>query len=77
MHHVIAWPIVVVGAVLLANCADPIGPHPRSLANPTPIVEPARGRPKPPVAPPDTVRIPPLPVPPIYEELPLIPDARQ
>jgi hypothetical protein len=77
MHHVIAWPIVVVGAILLASCADLVGPNPRSSGDPTSIAEPARRRPKPPAAPPDTVRIPPPPVPPIYEELPLILDAPQ
>jgi hypothetical protein len=77
MHHVIAWPIIVASAALLAGCADLIGPTPRGVGDPTFTAELAR-RPKQPVSPPDSVHIdppfPPIPIEPIPIELPLIVD---
>jgi hypothetical protein len=77
MHHVIAWPIVVVSVVALAGCADLVGPNARGVAEPTRIAELAHRRPEPPVSLPDSVRIPLPPIPPIYEELPPILEAPQ
>lgn len=73
MHHVIAWPIAVATAVLLVGCSDVVAPDFRGAGDSTPLVDLARQR-KETRLPPDSVGIPPMPIPPIYEELPLILD---
>ena len=76
MHSMIAGPIVIVSAMLLAACADPIGPGRNTLGNPTVVATLARGRPGAPVPVPDSVGIPPS-IPPIHEEVPEGFDAQQ
>lgn len=76
MHHVIAWPIVVVTAILLAGCVDPVGPIPRGVADPTSVAAIDRRRPPATYPFPDSVSVPPL-LPPIYEEIPTILDVLQ
>ena len=76
MHHLIAWSVVVVAAVAVAGCADPVGPSPRGVGDPSLLAELAR-RPRPPASIPDSVRLPPMPIVPIYEEFPTIIDGRQ
>jgi hypothetical protein len=71
MHHVMAWPIVVVAAVLLTGCVNPVGPNPHAVGDPTSIADLARGRPTPPPSAPDSAGIPPS-IPPIYEEFPTV-----
>lgn len=65
MHHVIAWAVVVATAIFAVGCVDPVGPtgHGSDAL--------ARHQP-PPESLPDSVRIPPFPFPPIFEELPPI-----
>ena len=72
MHHVIAWPIAVATAVLLVGCSDVVGPDFSGVGDSTQLVELTRQRKNPRPPPSDSVGIPPMPVPPIYEELPLI-----
>ena len=73
MHHVIVWPIVIVTALVLAGCSDVVGPHVRDVGDSIPLVDLARQR-KPTWPSPDSVGIPPMPIQPIYEELPPILD---
>jgi hypothetical protein len=73
MHHVIARPFAVATALLLVGCSDIVSPKFRNVEDSTPLVDLARQR-KVSRPPPDSVGIPPLPFPPIYEELPLILD---
>lgn len=77
MHHVIDWTVVVVVAVVIGGCADVAGPNPRRSDDSTPITDGARRLPRPPSSLPDSVGIPPMPVPPIHEGLPPILDAPQ
>jgi hypothetical protein len=72
MHHVIVWPIAIATALLVAGCSDVIGPDVRDVGDSIPLVDVERKRKAPPV--PDSVGIPPMPIPPIYEELPPILD---
>lgn len=76
MHQVIAWFSLVGGASLLLGCVDPLGTTPPQVDDSTFVAELAR-RPKPPWPVPDSVGIPPSPVPPIYEEVPLAGDGSQ
>jgi hypothetical protein len=76
MQHVIAWSILLVASAVLVGCVDPTGITPRGVRDPTFVVESAR-RSKPPQPVPDSVGAPPLPVPPIYEEVPLLLYVRQ
>jgi hypothetical protein len=71
MHHVIVWP-VVVATVLLIGCSEPIGLGASGAVESTSVVETRRRKP---VALPDSVGIPPNPIPPIYEELPPLEDS--
>ena len=76
MHHVIAWPIALATAVLLVGCSDVVAPDFRIVGDSTPLVDLGRERKKPRL-PPDSIGIPPLPGPPIYEPLPPIFDGDQ
>jgi hypothetical protein len=69
MHSMIARPVVIVSAILLAACADPVGPGPESLGGPAVDAACARPRRGAPIPSPDSVGIPPS-IPPIYEQLP-------
>lgn len=73
MLHVIVWPIAIATALLLAGCSDVVRPDVRNVGDSIPLVDIARQR-KATQPPPDSVGIPPMPIPPIYEELPLILD---
>ena len=73
MHHVIAWPIALATAVALVGCSDVVAPDVREAGDSTPLVDRAPPR-KETRLPPDSVGIPPMPVPPIYEPLPPIVD---
>ena len=77
MHYAIDWTIVGVVAMLLGGCADIAGPSPRRSSDSTPITDVGRRLPRPPSSLPDSVGIPPMPVPPIHEALPSILDASQ
>jgi hypothetical protein len=74
MHHVIAWAIVGATAVLMGGCTEPVGPRPRDVGRPAPAADLARHRPEPPASLPDSVGVFPPPIPPIYEEVPLLDD---
>lgn len=76
MQHVFACSIVLVASAVLVGCIDPTGTTPRGVRDPTFVVESAR-RSKPPWPVPDSVGIPPMPVPPIYDEAPLVLYVRQ
>jgi hypothetical protein len=76
MQHVIAWSILFVASAVLVGCVDPTGITPRGVRDPTFAVASAR-RSKPSQPVPDSVGIPPWPVPPIYEEVPLLFHVRQ
>jgi hypothetical protein len=76
MHYVIAF-TVAVSAVLLAGCADPVSPRLRGGDDRAAVTGLARHRRTPTSPPPDSVRIPTPPAPPIYEELPPILDSGQ
>jgi hypothetical protein len=71
MHHVIVWPIATATALLLAGCSDVMGPRVRDVGDSIPLVDLVRKRKATPPLP-DSVGIPPMPIPPIYEELPPI-----
>ena len=71
MQHVIAWSILLVASTVLEGCVDPTGVPARGLRDPTLVVESSR-RSKPPQPIPDSVGVPPMPVPPTYEDLPLL-----
>jgi hypothetical protein len=73
VYHVIAWPIALATAAVLVGCSDVVAPDVREAGDSTPLVDLARPR-KETRPPPDSVGIPPMPVPPIYEELPPILD---
>lgn len=68
MHHVTFWAVVAAMA-LLSGCVDLIGPMPPSR---DPSSSGGLRVPKPPVTFPDSVSVPPMPLPPIYEELPQV-----
>ena len=73
MYHVIAWPVALATAVVLVGCSDVVAPDVRGAGDSTPLVDLARPRKENrPV--PDSVGIPPMPFPPIYEPLPPILD---
>ena len=70
MHRIASWPLVLVSAATLSACADPIGPT--KVIGRGPSVAAERGR-RPgtgPISVPDSIGIPPSPIPPIYEEAP-------
>jgi hypothetical protein len=71
MHHVMAWR-VVAATVLLIGCSEPIGLGASGAGESTSTVEIARRKPVPGL--PDSVRIPPSPIPPIFVELPPVED---
>jgi hypothetical protein len=73
MHHVIAWLAVMLAAVLLVGCSEPIGLSDSGAEDTASIVEIARRKPQWPL--PDSIRIPSMPIPPILEELPPIEDS--
>ena len=74
MHHVIVWSVAVAAAAVFAGCSDIAAPDPRDAGDATSFVELARQAKQPRVPAPDSVGIPPMPIPPIYEELPPILD---
>lgn len=76
MHRIADWP-VLLWAVPLSACADPIGPTEIIGRGPTVAVERARRPATGPISVPDSIGIPPSPVPPIYEEAPLNLDGAQ
>ena len=76
MHSMIAGRVVILAAALIAACADPVGPAPQVVDDPTFYAAFARKRPSPPVSIPDSVGIPPMP-PPIFEEMPAGSDGSQ
>jgi hypothetical protein len=72
MQHMIVWLAIVGTAAFLVGCNDPTGPTAPGTAQATLIVDGARRRPK--FPPPDSVYIPPMPIPPIIEEFPRVED---
>jgi hypothetical protein len=70
MHHVIVWLAVVGTAAVLVGCNDATAPTSRGMVRRTLIVEGARHGPKLPT--PDSVYLPPIPIPPIIEEFPQV-----
>jgi hypothetical protein len=71
MHYAVVWRFVVLAAALLA-CNDPVGPTSLDATEAGSIVEVPRQRRR--QTPPDSLYIPPTPLPPIHEELPRIKD---
>lgn len=69
MRVMVAAPTVFLAAILLAACADPFGPPVRVVGDPTTFARLGPRWPTVPIAPPDSVGIPPS-IPPIYEEVP-------
>lgn len=67
MHRIARWPVVVLWAVSLSACADPVGPT--EVTGPS-VLEDMRRPPSGPISVPDSIGIQPL-IPPIYEEAPL------
>ena len=74
MHHVIVWPIAIATALLLAGCSDVVRPAVRDVGDSIPLVDLGRQKKATPPTP-DSVGIPPMPIPPIHEELPYILDS--
>lgn len=77
MHRIASWPVVLLWAVALSACADPIGPTEIIRRRPSVAVELARRPATGPISVPDSVGIPPSPMPPIYEEAPLTLDGAE
>ena len=76
MHRIASWPVVLLSAVTLSACADPIGPSEGIGRSPSVAVEHARRPGTGPISVPDSIGIPPS-IPPIYEEAPLNLDGAQ
>lgn len=69
MHSLIAGRLLILTAMLIAACADPVRPTPPPGYDPTVVAAVSRQRAPAPVSVPDSVGIPPS-IPPIFEELP-------
>ena len=70
MRRIAGWLVVLMGAVALSACDNPTAPT--SVTGPRPALAAERGR-RPgtgPTSVPDSIGIPPSPIPPIYEEAP-------
>ena len=76
MHRIASWPVVLLWAVTLFACADPIGPTEDIGRGPSVAVERARRPGIGPISVPDSIGIPPS-IPPIYEQAPLDFDGAQ
>jgi hypothetical protein len=63
----------MMATVLLVGCSEPIGPGSSVAADTSSTADVVRREPQQSL--PDTVRIPPFPIPPIFEELPQVEDS--
>jgi hypothetical protein len=70
MYRVMFWPLVMVAAVLLGGCSEPMGTGSSGATESSSTVDIGHRKPVPPLL--DSVRIPPSPIPPIVEELPSV-----
>ena len=70
MHRIASWPVVLLWAVTVSACTDPIGPTEGIGRTPSVAAERSRQPATGPISVPDSVGIPPS-IPPIYEEAPL------
>jgi hypothetical protein len=70
MHRIAGWLVVLMGTFAFSACGEPTGPT--TVFGPRPALGVERGR-RPgtgPISVPDSIGIPPSPIPPIYEEAP-------